>query len=132
MNRDVLQKAGIDYEARLERFMGDEALYHAVLEAFADDDVVKRARRAYDKQDKKALLSAVHEAKGSSGNSGMNTVYRISAELVSLLRRESCDEDELTEGYRKFETAYLCTQAAVREALGGCMPASQNDQTKEH
>jgi len=117
MNRDILQKAGINYEAGLARFMGDEALYHAVLEAFAGDDVVKRARSAYDKQDKEALFLAVHEAKGASGNAGMDGVYQITAELVSLLRSEGYTEDELSEGYRKFETAYLAAQAAAREAL---------------
>ncbi len=118
MNQDVLQKAGIQYEAGLARFMGDAALYHAVLEAFAADDIVKRARSAYDKRDKKALLFVTHEAKGSSGNAGMNEAYRITADLVSLLRSEDYSEDALMEGYQKFETAYLSAQAAVREALG--------------
>lgn len=117
MERGILQKAGIDYEAGLKRFLGDEALYLAVLAAFADDDVVKRARSAYDKQDKKALLSAVHEAKGSSGNAGMNAVYQTAVSLMSLLRSEDYDEAALCEHYRAFETAYLCAQAAVREAL---------------
>ena len=119
MNRAVLEKAGIDYEAGLERFLGDEALYSAVLEAFAGDDVVKRARKAYDSQDEKALAFAVHEAKGSSGNAGMNAAYQLASALVSLLRCGSYTKDELTEGYREFETAYLSAQAAAREALQG-------------
>ncbi len=118
MKREVLQNAGIDYQAGLERFLDDEELYQAVLEVFADDDVVARARIAYDKRDPKALLSAVHEAKGASGNAGMSRVYQITAALVSLLRTESYTEDALSAHYREFETAYLSAQAAVREALG--------------
>ena len=117
MNQSILQKAGIDYDAELRRFLGDEPLYLAVLKAFATDDIISRTRHAYNTQDKKALLCAVHEAKGSSGNSGMSKAYEKASSLVSLLRSENYTEQALAECYKKFETAYLDAQAAVLEAL---------------
>lgn len=115
---DVLNKAGIDYNAGLERFMGDPELYEMVLAAFVRDDVAKRARAAYDANDLDSLLKAVHNAKGSSGNAGLNNVYVEANALVKLLRSQDYTDDELTESFLSFEKTYLFVQTAIKAAIG--------------
>ena len=114
---DVLNKAGIDYSAGLERFMGDPELYEMVLAAFVRADVAERARAAYETNDRDTLLAVVHEAKGSSGNAGLTGVYAEASVLVALLRSGSYTEDALSEGFRLFETTYLKARNGIKAAL---------------
>ncbi len=114
---EVLIASGIDYQAGLSHFLNDTVLYERVLRAFIEDDVVDRARRAYDMGDKAALLSAVHEAKGTSGNTNLDEVYRLGASVVDLLRNGAYSEEALDEKYISFERAYREAQGIVRSAL---------------
>ena len=119
MKADVLRAAGIDYEAGVARFLGDEALYETVLTAFMNDDVVRLARDAYMRGDRAALLSKVHEAKGASGNADLTDVYEAACALVTLLRGGAYTDAELEAGYLRFEAAYLRAQKGIREAQEG-------------
>lgn len=117
IHADVLNNAGIDYAAGLERFMGDPALYEMVLSAFLRADVATRARAAFDAHDHEALLAAVHEAKGAGGNAGLDLIYREANALVLLLRSGSYTEDELAKGFLRFEKAYLSARTAIEASL---------------
>ena len=117
INTEVLKKAGIDYQAGLTRFMDDKELYEMVLSAYVRDDLLQRARAAYDKNDRDALLHAVHEAKGSSGNADLTGVYEKACALVTLLRSNDYTDTELKDGFLQFEKAYSAMQEAIREAL---------------
>lgn len=117
IDKNVLNAAGIDYSEGLERFMGDTELYEMVLRAFVRADIAERSRAAYDKNDREALLRAVHEAKGSCGNAGLNQIYVKAGALVKLLRGGDYIEEELTESFLQFEKAYLSTQTAIKASL---------------
>lgn len=82
MHSEVLNKNGIDYNAGLERFMGNAELYEMVLAAFARADIAKRARAAYDANDRERLFQVVHEAKGSSGSAGLSALYAEASDFV--------------------------------------------------
>lgn len=117
MNIKILTSAGIDYNAGLECFSGDASIYERVLRAYAADDVVQRARKAYESGDRRMLLAAVHEAKGASGNIALEDVYRVVSELVKLLRSENYTDEELTRRFLLFESAYSSSQTAIHRAL---------------
>ena len=103
IHANILKDAGIDCDAGLERFMKDAELYEAVLSAFAADDIVERARAAFDGRNTDMLLRVIHEAKGASGNAGMDAVYTLSAETVAMLRKADFTEEALAESYLRFE-----------------------------
>lgn len=117
INADVLNKNGIDYNAGLERFMGNAQLYVMVLDAFARADIAQRARAAYDSNDRDALLRVVHEAKGSAGNTGLGNLYAQASALVKLLRSQDYTDDELREGFLRFERLCLSVQEAIKQSL---------------
>lgn len=114
---EELNKAGIDFNAGLTRFMGDSELYERVLAAFLRADTSRRARAAYDANDRETLLSVVHEVKGSSGNAGLDLLYTEASSLVKLLRSNDYTDDELTENFRRFEQNYLSAQTAIKAAI---------------
>ena len=114
---EPLIEAGINYQAGLKRFMGDAELYEMVLSAYARDDLIQRARAAYDADDREALLRVVHETKGSSGNADLTCVYETACALVTLLRSKSYSDAQLQEGFLRFEQAYLSMQQAIGDAL---------------
>lgn len=116
MNIMKLQQAGIAYEAGLSRFLGDEELYGTVLTAFLADTTMERASSAFNRHDRAALFSCVHELKGSSGNADMTDVYQASCKLVTLLRGGGGTEDEITDGFMWLQEAYARAMAGIREA----------------
>ena len=118
INAEELNKAGISYEAGMERFMNDAELYEAVLSAFSGEDMAERAQAAFDAGDRQGLMRVAHEAKGSGGNAGLDRVYAEANALVKLLRSEGYTDDELTEDYRRFNEAYIAARDAIRAALG--------------
>ena len=117
IDKDVLNAAGIDYSEGLERFSGDAEFYEMVLRAFVRADIAERSRAAFDADDREALLSAAHEAKGSGGNAGLKRIYAQASALVKLLRSGDYTEEELTESFLQFEKAYLSTQTAIKASL---------------
>ena len=117
INADALNKAGVDYNAGLKRFMNDPELYEMVLAAFARADIAQRARAAYDANDRETLLKVVHEAKGSGGNAGLDKVYVEASALVKMLRSHDYTDDELTQGFERFESAYMTICDAVKASL---------------
>lgn len=118
IDAERLTRAGIDYAAGLERFMNDPELYEAVLTAFAGENILDRARVAYEKKDYAQLLNVVHEAKGSGGNAGLDNVYAEASALVKLLRSPSYTDEEVKEDYERFARTYTASQDGIKAALG--------------
>lgn len=117
INANTLNSAGIDYNAELKRFMNDPALYEMVLAAFARANIAERARAAYDANDREMLFQVAHEAKGSSGNTGLNDLYAKANDLVKLLRSQDFTDDELAENFSLFERLCLSIQTAIKASL---------------
>jgi len=117
MNIKILKDGGIDYESGITRFMGNMALYERVMKVFVADDVIKRARAAYDAGDMAGLLAAAHEAKGTSGNMEITRAYQLACALVALLRGGAYTPEEVGSTFAQFEEAYLCAQDCARKAI---------------
>lgn len=117
MNIELLKKAGIDYEAGLKRFLNDSELYEDVLTAFAADDLLERAQEAFRGGDRQQLLKVVHEAKGSCGNADLTNAYTEASALVTMLRSINCTDEEVAEGFKRFEETYEFVRNGIRAAL---------------
>ncbi len=117
MRIDVLQSVGIDYDASLKRFMGDSELYTEVLNAFVQDDLLERARTAYQSGDRTELLHVAHEVKGAASNVGLMDTYAEASAVVAMLRSGSYAEDELALAFHRFETAYDKVLTGIQAAL---------------
>lgn len=114
---DILKNSGIDYEKGLERFLGDEELYGEVLKSFLNMDVLERSERAFNEENFEELFSCIHEVKGASGNADMTELYKISCELVELLRSGVSDEKAVERAYLSFRNTYIKEQEAIKKAI---------------
>jgi HPt (histidine-containing phosphotransfer) domain-containing protein len=112
-----LERAGIDYEEGLERFMGDADLYQMVLRSFLDDGCLERARTAFDARDADGLFSCAHETKGSAGNASMTDLYRAACALVETLRAGRFVDDEVAPAFADFTDAYGRARSGISKAL---------------
>lgn len=117
MNTEILQRAGIDYKAGLNRFLDDKELYESVLTAFLTDTCLDRAQQAMDSGDRAELFASIHAVKGSSGNADMTRLYFASSELVACLRQKDETDEDIAELFGKFRDAYLCARNGIRDAL---------------
>lgn len=77
---------GGDYEAALDRFMGDEDFYLQMLDMLAKDTSVTRLDEALKSHDLSAAFSAAHELKGVAGNLGLTPLFQALDAMVEPLR----------------------------------------------
>lgn len=117
MDAEKLRQSGIDFDSGVRRFVGDRELYETVLKAFLNDTLLERASAAFDQNDRQALLSAVHELKGASGNSDMTELFSACCRLLVLLRSSDCSLEQIAVGFECLKRAYLLAQEGIRAAL---------------
>lgn len=87
MERQELEKAGVDYAAGLEHFVENEALYVKYLGKFTTDGHFAAAWKAYDRLDYEAIEKEVHALKGLAGTLGMNRLFQACSVVVTELRK---------------------------------------------
>lgn len=117
MNREILEKSGIDYTAGVKRFMDDSELYERVLTAFLSDDSFSNASQAFSRGDNKALFEQTHALKGVCGNLDMTALYRASGELAEYLRHnESPDKAVVGALFERLRSAYCQAADGIRAA----------------
>lgn len=101
----ALRDAGVDIEGSVRRFAGNAALYEKFLLRFPGDPNFAAASEALESENWEGLLQAVHTLKGVSGNLGLNKIFELCAQMVTLLRAEERMEagrmfrEELTAAY---------------------------------
>lgn len=91
MDREVLKRAGIDYDAALARFVGKQELYERFLQKFLEDEHIADAAEAFADGNLAEVLEQVHALKGIAGTLGMVVLYEKSAEVVSNLRNQETE-----------------------------------------
>lgn len=119
MNIETLKAAGIDYEAGVNRFIGDSALYEELLISFSQSDSLKRAIDAYTARETEQLMLVAHEIKGVSGNMDMTKLYKSACVLVDLIRKNEFTDATLSEAFNVFKQAYDEVLAAISKAAEG-------------
>lgn len=88
----ALRDAGVDTEGSVRRFAGNAALYEKFLLRFPEDPNFAAASAALESGDWEGLLQAVHTLKGVSGNLGLNRIFELCSQVVTLLRAEEQTE----------------------------------------
>ena len=116
LNRDILTKAGIDYEKGLSRYLDDAEFYEEVLIGFEEEDAFERAEKYFEAGDANGLLNAVHELKGVAGNVEMTELYKSSSEVVALIRAGKTDMDSLKAPMERVRAAYLRAKEGLAQA----------------
>lgn len=86
--KQQLERAGIDVDEALGRFMGSEPLLLKFLRRFPEDENFPLLRQALEARDTVRAFEAAHTLKGVTGNLSMREFYRQLAALVEDLRRE--------------------------------------------
>ena len=88
--KDELQAAGIEYATGLERFMGNQGLYHKFLKKFVEtDNSYADFCAALAQADMEQSEKTVHTLKGTSGNLGLMTLYHQADAVVQAIRAKS-------------------------------------------
>ncbi len=106
-----LQEAGVDVEASVNRFSGNEALYLRFIEKFRQDKTYSQLCEAHQKSDHDQLLTAAHTLKGVAANLGMNALSDACAGLVQKLR--AGETGALDEAYSKVVRQYEAIIGAI-------------------
>lgn len=86
MDKDKLAQLGVDYEMAVKRFAGNEKLYEKYLDRFKDDEHLRDADSAMERQDYQEVLEQIHAFKGVFGTLGMDDLYEKSQVVVSAIR----------------------------------------------
>lgn len=103
--REILIEAGIDVDGGIERCMGNEALYKSLMKRIWQDANYHNVLAGVKEQDEEKTLQAAHTLKGISGNLGFTRLFRVTEEIVNLIRGGSFGEveDKMPEFTQKYE-----------------------------
>ena len=113
MDRKRLAAGGIDYDSGAAR-CGSESLYESLLSQYGACVASPEAIRSlWEAADYEQLKMVVHNLKGTSGNLSIQTVFRLSARAMELLRAQNYTA--LSQVIPDLEQA----QAAALSAIGG-------------
>lgn len=89
MNKDLLIKAGIDYNGGLERFVGKASLYEEYIFKYLDDTNFETLKTAMENGDYNTAFICAHTLKGTTGNLSFNVFMKKLIPFVEALRNES-------------------------------------------
>ena len=100
---ETLKAYGMDYDATIARFGGNEPLMMRFLTGFPNDKTMQSLRDAAAAADREALKIAAHSMKGLTGNLGLTPLFEASTALMNTLRQT---EDDVTELYERVCVEY--------------------------
>ena len=92
---ETLRAFGVDVEATIARFGGNEALLMRFLTGFSNDKTMQSLRDAVAAGDLEAMKVAAHSLKGLTGNLGLTPLFNASSELMNALRQGETNTDAL-------------------------------------
>lgn len=90
--RQTAQEIGIDLEANLGRFMGNEELYVKFLKKFTEDKNMEYIAQAQETMNIKDLEAAAHALKGVAANLGLQGVSDRANSIVVCCRSGKYDD----------------------------------------
>jgi len=116
--QDELKAAGIEYTTGLERFMGNQGLYHKFLAKFIHEDksynLFCAALAAADLEESE---KTVHTLKGTAGNLGLMTLYHKADAVVQAIRAKQ-DLATIQKLSEAVTTSYHATCDVLGKLLG--------------
>jgi len=91
----VMNAYGMDVDATIARFGGNESLMMRFLIGFPNDKTMQTLRTAMELGDREAMKTAAHTLKGLTGNLGLTPLFEASTELMNTLRQTEDDVSDL-------------------------------------
>ncbi len=86
MDREELERGGVDYGGAMDRFMGNQALYEKFLLKFPTDATFPALREALEADDCQAAFMQAHTLKGLTGNLSLDSLAKLAVPMVEALR----------------------------------------------
>lgn len=108
--KEVLEKAGIDTDDAMERFMGNEAMYEKYLVRFVGDKTFESLIKAVAEKDWKRAFEATHTLKGTTGTLSISSLFDLFSKQTELFRAGNYENgaammDEIKAEYNKIVSA---------------------------
>ncbi|WP_040196328.1 Hpt domain-containing protein [Candidatus Soleaferrea massiliensis] len=91
--KELFEAYGADYQATMNRFMGNEAMYMRLLDMLFRDTGLSALGAALEANDLSAAFEAAHALKGVVGNMGLTPLYNAVNAIVEPLRAGERHED---------------------------------------
>lgn len=85
--KDIFESYGADYEATMERFMGNKKMYLKFLTMFFQDPSLALLAEALRADNLTGAFHAAHTLKGVAGNMGLAPFYDAVCAIVEPLRK---------------------------------------------
>ena len=101
--QETLKAYGMDLDATIARFGGNEPLMMRFLTGFPNDKTMQSLHDATAAADREAMKIAAHSLKGLTGNLGLTPLFEASTALMNTLRQT---EDDVTALYEKVCAEY--------------------------
>ena len=91
MKKEDLEKAGIDYEQGVKRFMGNPKIFERFLYKFLDDKSYEGLKDSLWANNCEAAFKEAHTLKGLASNLSMSGLMRAVANVTEKLRNGDID-----------------------------------------
>lgn len=116
MNNEAKEKliaCGVDYEGALARFMNNEELYVRFLKKFLADPNYELLTKSMEENDPEAALKSSHTLKGVAGNLSMTSLFKLTEEMVTDLRKDI--NSDISDVYEQIKANYSELISAISE-----------------
>lgn len=107
------EKLDIDYDSNLLKFGNNKMLYTRFLKKFLEDKTYIELEKYWNKEEYNEIEKAAHTLKGVSANLGISRLFKISDQLVKLIRMK--EFGNLEETYEKLKREYKVTKEMINE-----------------
>lgn len=114
MNLEELAAAcGMDLEATLKRFSGNEGLLLRFVKKFAGDTTFEQLKEAVAQEDYPKIETTAHTLKGVAGNLGFQELFACSDQIVKAVR--AGEYDQVGDLFLKDQEIYQGILAAIEK-----------------
>ena len=86
MKLQEIDKAILDYEDVMQRFMNNEGLLRRVLQKFMEDESFAHLKEALEQKDVEQAFKEAHTLKGLAANMSMVELAQVASDMTELLR----------------------------------------------
>lgn len=86
--KEIFEAYGADYQATMNRFMGNETMYLKFLDMLFQDDNLQKLGSAINDNNMNSAFEAAHTLKGVVANMGLTPLYSAVCAIVEPLRAE--------------------------------------------
>lgn len=86
MNKEELEKCGINYRQGMIRFMNNETLFEKFLLKFKDDKSYFQLKQALEQKNCERAFHEAHTLKGLAGNLAMDALAKVTSDVTEALR----------------------------------------------